>query len=532
MEEKPEGTPNPLNPNLEAEALDANPSEEMGAESLETAVESAAAESVQVSFAAKPANPGRPVDPMIPVNNKPLAAELDARPAATVEPVGGISEPEVENSAATFEAATMGVVTDMNGAPIDNSDPMNRPMQKAVDEVPKEPKKKNKKGLIISAIICAVLALGCGVAAAIVMLTGGRDDAVAKAFLRLISGEAPTNLAIDGTIDISSNDATSDITDMQISLTTEMIMKSMINQTTARINANTRSGQSFQMELGEVYAANGDLYIKIDGLARMMDGEPGTLEGEAAPELPEGEAPEGMPEGVLDEPTDCSPEDDNCLEPEEGGAAMILGMLQTLGSVDGEWIRISTDSLSSSEGGMVDSDTSCMVNFAKDLKDNSNSLLGFYNKNPFIMSTTENLPVVAEKNPIYQVIIDSDKLVGFLGEAKNNAAIQNFATCTGTDASEVDEMAIKSDLAEMPAFYVEIDGDYNFTRFYMDTDDGETSAKIDLDFSYPTNVNVPEPSEYKDFETVLQEMFMGMFDFGGLDEGEVVETAPEETPVE
>ena len=61
----------------------------------------------------------------------------------------------------------------------------------------------------------------------------------------------------------------------------------------------------------------------------------------------------------------------------------------------------------------------------------------------------------------------------------------------------------------MPVIYVEVDNDYNFTRLAFDISDNEgaTSLSTDLGFSYPTNVNVAEPTDYKDLTTVLEQLY-------------------------
>ena len=65
----------------------------------------------------------------------------------------------------------------------------------------------------------------------------------------------------------------------------------------------------------------------------------------------------------------------------------------------------------------------------------------------------------------------------------------------------------------MPTIYTEVDNDNNFSRLYLvsDLNDGEGTMTIDLGFSYPENVNVSEPVEYKDFSEVLQEVMSSMF---------------------
>ena len=490
MEQKHEGTPNPLNPSPETEALDANPSEPM----QPMGESEPAAEPIRIS---KPANFGKPVDPMIPVRPsqpmQPVQPSQPAQPEQPSQPVmaGPVAEPEpVAETGQPVQP--MGVVTNTDGTmpaqPM--MDPMERPMQRAVEELPPKPKKK-KTGLIIAAVISLFIAIGCGVAAALILLNNNKEDVVATAFGRLISGGAPTNLAVDGTVNVEFNDASSAISDMQINLKAEGVAKSMINTASAKLNANLRDGKSFSVDLGEVYAANGDLYLRVDGVTNMMDSS------------------YSAGEVVTEEGTNS--------------AEALAGTLKLLEMIDGEWIRLSTDDLGTVAPATGSSTTVCLTNLVNDLAANSNIILGIYNKNPFIASTTDKLQVLSEKNPIYKVLVDNEKLTGFLNEASGTAPMQNLAACTGSENAEVSASAVEKTLREMPAVYVEIDENYNFTRLYVEYDNGDMKVVADLDFTFPNNVNVPEPTEYKNLSTMLQELMTSMINTG---EVEAIEVTP------
>ncbi len=475
MEQKPgsganfgtAGTPNPLNPSFGTETLDANPSEAMV-----------------------------PVQPMTPT-----------------QPVANINGTETPRTMSENTVQPMGVVTDMNGVPTEiTSDPLNRPMQKAVEEAPAKPKKK-KTGLIVGAIVCLVLALGCGVAAAIVLANLNHGDVVAQAFEKLLSGKAPTNLAVDGTISIDVLDEKSYITDAQIALTGEMTSSSNINTASAKINLNTVTGRSYTLSASEVYAADGDLYLKFDGITNLLSEVSlqttveTTLEAETDPTV-------AIDPGMMVEPATTEETTDPAtdIDPEmsvetEMSKWMLVQMVKMFEVVDGEWLRIPTDNMGTIAGLSENSLPVCTAKFVTELNNNSNSLIGAYNRNPFIGSTTENLKIASEQNPIYQLTIDTDNLAGFFGNSVITTAAQNYTDCLGQSSGE---MASASEVATkvvegLPELYVEIDNNYNFTRFYTETSDGNTDVKVDLKFSYPGNVNISEPVEYKDFSTILEE---------------------------
>ena len=66
----------------------------------------------------------------------------------------------------------------------------------------------------------------------------------------------------------------------------------------------------------------------------------------------------------------------------------------------------------------------------------------------------------------------------------------------------------------IPALYVEIDGNYNFTRLYFVTDAEDYGVKVttDLNFSYPDNINVSEPTEYQNLMDILNNMYTTVYE--------------------
>ena len=67
-------------------------------------------------------------------------------------------------------------------------------------------------------------------------------------------------------------------------------------------------------------------------------------------------------------------------------------------------------------------------------------------------------------------------------------------------------------LEDLPEIYVEVDGDNNFTRLYTNLKIDSGKLTIDLNFSYPTNINVTEPLEYQNFSEVIQDVSTSVYD--------------------
>ena len=517
MEQKSGGTPNPLNPSQ-------RPAKPVAPDVVPD-VASMAAPKVAPAEAPKAA-------PKIAPTAAPKAVpKMAPRPVSTTAPkIAPATAPKVAPNGPT---EAMGVVTDLSGNMIkqETLDPMNRPMEKApLPEAP-QPKKK-KTGLIIGMIICLFVAVGCGVAALLLFINTNKSDPVAIATERLITGNVPTNFATEGSIEINVNDLTSPISRAQITLNSEGITKSMINSSRAMADVNVRNGGSFSIGLEEIYAANGDLYFKVDGIANVLNdpylfsanalegeaGSTGTTEGRAesaeavmseteSAEVVESEAEStGIVEGEASpdkEPADaenCSSAS-NCLLAKTTGSEFFT-------TIDGVWVRASVDEF----GTMFTNETgenniSCLTSLVTDANENSNSIAEMYSRNPFVVSAAEEVELTSKNNPVYKLSINENRLTRFMDEAEKSTTIKNLSSCLGYEQSGLNAESLLTELHKLPEIFVEIDENYNFTRVYFSTNitEGDASLVADFSLSYPDNVNVPEPVEYKDLSTLTEE---------------------------
>lgn len=472
MNENSEGTPNPLNP------LGPNPSQP---DSVASAPEPVSGVS-------------NPIDPMI------------RRPETSPKPVDPIMK-QAPN-AAPLTSETTPPAPEAAPPAFDTLDPMARPMEKAAEPTSTPPKKK-KTGLIIGAIICGLIALGCIIAAVVVALTMGREDPVARAIEKIASGDMPTNTSIDGTVKIDINDADSEVQNVKIAVNSQLVNRSMINSSTATLTASLRDGGSFSMNASEIYAANGDLYLKIDGLANILSmGSSETLIDDVY-DMDNVDYPENKEDAIEYDATDD-------LNEFQETAAAFSGVID---KVDGNWVRFSTEILSliNSTDGEEDNGIICATNLLSDTTNNSNALSEIYNKYPFILSTNENIPIASLKDPIYKVSIDEKNFANFMREAQETEIFKSFMSCMGYGGLSTDVDDMTEDLAKLPDIYVEVDKNYDFTRVYfvIDSDDDQTMT-FDFNLSYPDNVNVSEPVEYKDFTELIQEMTPGTYDEQGM----------------
>ena len=476
-------------------------------------------------------NPGETPNPLNPnPEENPGASDiaLDANPSEPIESVNTVQPEQVD----PLMQATDGI-TDQP-----SSDPMSRPMEKAPVAEPVTPPKKKKTGLIIGIVAAVLVAVGCGVVAAIMLM--GQGDPVSKAVLKLAEGKAPTNVAVNGTIDVTPTDKDSVLTNLKIDLKSDATTNSMINHTTANITASLDQMGKIEIEAEEVYAESGDLYIKIDGLA------------DAINNLSAGTQQNYMV-------TDCISDEDaatNCLSEEmmvdttteESGLDMFDAFSGIVEIIDGEWLRVSVDQLKAVTDSMDSNNSlSCLTDVAQEAKNSSNSIAELYRKYPFIGSTTEGVTVASKNSPVYRVMFDREKFTSYSDALKDSTIVKKAISCLGDDNVTINESAV-DELDKLPNIYVEVDKDNNFSRVYFETalkstsnaicecddykecdceDENDTeetvvaNMKVDLGLTYPSSINVAEPTEYQDFVTVLQQIMMSSY--GTTDETVIAE---------
>ncbi|MBQ3320856.1 hypothetical protein IJG71_01875 [Candidatus Saccharibacteria bacterium] len=476
MDENAGGTPNPLNP---------NPAPQQGVAPAPTGATTSPATG-QVR---------RPVRRTGPVVGATPRTVRQPRPVA---PTPVVEAPRVEPVQPPVEEP--------------EPDPMARSMEAMPTETETKPKKK-KTGLIIGILVCVFLAVGCGVAAILLLNNGG--DPVAKAFVKAMNGDIPANMNVNGTFVFEPEDATSEVSKIQVALNTDASTTSLINSTTATMTLTTQSAGEQSLDVSEVYGADGDLYLKVNGLAEFITGLSGS----------------STTTQVLDTPVDCAADDEDCLDLIETETEEVIDTelqttdtslqayspyLEFIGALDGEWIKLPVDELKSLIGGEAtgNDQTQCAMDLFENIKNSSNTIKEFYNQYPFIESTSENITVQSRQNPIYKITFNSENLTGYLGQMRDADFTRKYLTCSGQSLGQIDKDNVEELVEMVPELYVEIDGSYNFTRLYFVTDAEDYGVKVttDLNFSYPDNINVSEPTEYQNLMDILNNMYTTVYE--------------------
>lgn len=172
------------------------------------------------------------------------------------------------------------------------------------------------------------------------------------------------------------------------------------------------------------------------------------------------------------------------------------------------------DDIGSAAGeALAQSDIGCVVNLISSLSANSNSATELYNKYPFIYATNKNIPIVSNQHPVYKVDIDAENFASYMNSVRNAAWSEQIYSCLNIEAdTQIDENDATNIMRDLPEIYAEVDSDNNFTRLYVKTEIDSGKLTMDLNFSYPANVNVTEPLEYQDFSEVIQDMSTSIYD--------------------
>lgn len=448
-----------------------------------------------------------------PEMQQPVMQQPMMQPAQPMQPAPQTQDP----------LATLGVVTNMDGTVSEPIDPTNRPMQKMT--APAEPPKRRRKvGPIIGLVVSLFLAVGCSVAAVLVLVSNNsKTDPVADAVTKMLSAEGMSNVMVDGEVNIDVIDKTSAISNAKLTIDTEMTTKSLINSTVARFSANLRDGNSYSLEVSEIFAGGDGLYLKLNGVTDLLNGIAAVSttiveeDGEAA------EVTEVAETAEVTE-TEASGDEATIAESE---VVVLPSSEDLLGPLEGSWVKIPLVNLSELLASTTSAgDTTCLADLAGDMRSGNGVVARLYNKNPFIGSADEEITVASQKDPIYKVAFNNANFANFVNEAHNSNVMNSLTSCMGFGTS-VTETDVAEALQKMPEMFVEVNENQNFTRLYFTDEikrytgchcpegaqcfcggnDGEeiTAATVtaDIRFSYPVNVNVPEPVDYKNLTEVL-----------------------------
>lgn len=401
------------------------------------------------------------------------------------------------------------------------AEPSTEPLQGGPSVVVDKPKKKT--GLIV-AIILFVVAIVGGVAAALIVLNpfAAKKDAVPAAIAKLVSGDAPKLVVMEGNINLTSTDENLPVSAMNIRFQSGNNSNTSMNYADAKITATLKSGAEFSFDADEIGLADGTLYLKLSNIVEALDNYEPTTEttncigGEEGTNCADYEYIE----------IECYEDEEDCESVEvimPDPTDSILEFLGVFEVIEDEWIKIPMSDFSNvSDLVQINAPTQCIIDASDKMGEYSNSIAKLYEENPFINYTTDNLKIAQKKNTLYQLKFDADKLTNFVNSMSNSGFANELLACVGGQATntEISSDYVAQITEVLPEIYVEIDDNDNFTRVYLAVSDpdGNTNVTADLSFSYPSELNINEPEVYIDINEVLSRlltMFYGedVYDF-------------------
>ena len=345
-----------------------------------------------------------------------------------------------------------------------------------------EPVKKKKTGLIVLIVILALAIIGGAVAAILILNPfgngngggsgGGDKDAVSKAIVKLLSStEGPKKLGTKGTVEVTAGSAS-------------IPFKTIDATIDAGYDVETGKS-SGDVTLGVALSSTDEINIKV---SEMLVDKKLYLKATTDKEV---------------DTTDIDEDDETAQY-----SLMIASFINMLG---GKWISMSlTDATSGLPSGSTNETAQCLIEAMKDTSDTKIDLGGIYQNNKFVTSSTDSLKISKKNDPLYKLGVDSEKAASFVNAVANELGSSDAAKCIDTTSSEeVTAEQISEIVKELPDVYVEVNSDYNFTRFYTNytASDESLGIKVDLTLNYNPTVEATAPSDSIKLEDLFRSMY-------------------------
>lgn len=408
--------------------------------------------------------------PRIPVKPAPqtFKTEMTAQPPLTTDQAAPLSSPQI--------------VAPNAAAP-----------QAQVTEVKSEHKILKKKALIIGGILAVFIAVGCGVVAALMLIIPPKDP-VASAIQKLLEGGYNTNIAIEGKIDVDIKPEKYPFSKLGIDLDAQIVGGSTINSTNATVTANLRGSENtVKLDIDSVHAQDDNSYLKISGTKNFYKAYTNLTRSETT-------------DKSSDEAKTASDEVDSSTTNDESTPdSALASFITALSETDGKWIKMAKPDLSGLPDQVNgDKSVNCAKSVAEKLASNKNNIAMLYQNNPFIMSTSDKIPIASKDHQLRRIILDREKFTNFI-ESFNDLDVNNyFAECDNQEAIEIDIDNIVQMVSDLPPIYVEVDDEFRFTRLYIYQEIDAATIEADFSISYPDNLNITEPSDYIEYDTYLE----------------------------
>ena len=379
-------------------------------------------------------------------------------------------------------------------------------------------KGKNKKHwLVIGAITLVIIAIICGATAIAIAVLTNNEDRVTKAVDKLLTGQAPSIIGVNGKITGATkmNDGVETLLpvsnpSVEIKFDGTFDLKSSMNkvEAEAKVSYSDDKDNQISIKVNELTNKDGNTFFKISGVSDLFNRLTSASYTDTSST---DDDDDDMYSG--DYATDCSSSDETDCITSTNTSTNILGAYGSglFDAVEDEWILISGDFAEAmSEATVFDNTSTCLINAFGTLPEYAKDIANKYKANPFITYSTDNLKISKRKNNLYKLGFDSAKLSAFVNSLSNNGFINELNACTGSMATntDTDSTSLDQTFSEFPDVYVEIDENYNFTRVYFDATANvngvsSTTTNADINIIYPTELKITDPTDYVDMSTLL-----------------------------
>ena len=424
-------------------------------------------------------------NPLNPVRSVEPAKE----PAAETAPVEPVQDEPIQDEPIPIEPIQDEPIQD-NLVPVD-LEPTDR-----IDTEPiliEEPRKRMKirRPFFVFAIILFIISAGLAItAAALILNASGPRDAVPAAISRLFSGNIPQNITMEGTIANYENGEAADSLKILVNFSSKINIRTNENLVEAKITANLSEDDTFTFKASEIHTKNGDLYLRLGGIYNALNNY---------------------------KETNCVGDDSgmtNCIKSSkiDSTEISVLNFIDIFDVVDDEWVRIPNSDFSNLNdvvpGNAI---TSCLVSAAENLSEYGSGFVSLYEKNPFIGYSTADIDIEKKNDQIYRLSFNAENLTSFINSIGNSGFANELLSCVGGLATNdnITTNEVATILAAVPAIYVEIDNDDNFTRLYMTILNTDEASKtiVDVSFEYPeSTVEIEEPTDYINLGDLLSDL--------------------------
>ena len=503
MDQKFEGTPNPLNPNPGGTPEGATEPVAPATKPVVATQPSAPTTKPAINVQPRPTTT-RPVTSARPsaqvTNSQPTKPAEEAQPSAPH--IAADTPPDAVDAviAPTAPSSTNEIMAPVAGSP-----------KAVVTEVKSDHKVLKKRSLIVGGIVAVFVAVGCGVVAALMLINHPKDP-VSAAIQKILDGGYNQNLTANGTINVSIKNEDIPYSKAVIDLDSKFTSGLKSNATTAKITATPRNEDTpVKVDLEEVLTENKDLYLKLETEKKTLikSSDANNLDSkeksdsESVSKLSQEDA--ALTTG-LDESNSTTTTSEDATE--SSVASSMDAITKSLESIDGKWIKAQISSATESISDADDRSTmQCVSSLLGNINSNLKSLATLYQTNPFLTSSTEQIPIASKDSPLRRLVLDRNKFTNFVESIKKLPEVNEFASCVSEDESTINANELMEEISKLPAVYVEVNKDNQFTRFYFNYQDESINVETDLSLTYPESQNIVEPTDFIEAEELSNQFF-------------------------